>query len=85
MRGPDGLTGGNAVAHGNQRRQHAVAVAHGRHAVLQLQLRCFEHDLALARMVFRQRLVALVDAAVERQVNVGVDEAGHDVFARSRR
>jgi hypothetical protein len=47
--------------------------------VLQLKLRCLEHDLALASVIPHERFVALVHASVERQVHVGVDEAGKQV------
>jgi hypothetical protein len=47
--------------------------------VRQLQLCRLEDDVGLAVVVADQRLVALVDPAVERQVDVGADEPRHDV------
>ena len=75
------LAARDPIADLRQRQQRAVAVAHGGDAVAQIDLRRLEDDLVLARLVFRQRLVAIVLAAVERQVDVGVDQAGHDPAA----
>ena len=90
MRGPIASPLLDLLAHGDERHQQSVTVAHGRDAVLQLQLRRLEDDLLLPRMVLGQRLVAIARAAVERQVDVGVDETGQDKLAggvddRSRR
>ena len=81
MRGPMASPRCDLIAHGDERHQQPVAVAHGGDAVAQLQLRRFEDDLALSGVVFGERLVAFADAAVERQVHVGVDQAGHDELA----
>ena len=51
--------------------------------MLQLQLRRFEDDLFLARVILRERLVAIARSAVQRQVNVGVDETGQDELPRA--
>ena len=76
------LTARDAVADADERRQHPVAVAHRGDAPLQLDLRRLEDELVLAIVVADQRLVALVDTAVERQVDVRVDEAGNDESPR---
>ena len=78
MRVPGLFAARDLIADLRQRQQRAVAVAHGGDAVAQIDLRRLEDDLVLARLVFRQRLVAIVLAAVERQVDVGVDQAWHD-------
>ena len=70
-----------AIANPRQRQQRAVTVADGGDAVTQVDLRRLEHDLVLARLVLRHRLVAIVLPAVERQVNVGVDHPRHQPAA----
>ena len=74
----DLLAARDPVANPGQRQQRAVAVADGRDAVAEIDLRRLEDDLLLARLILRQRLVAIVLPAVERQVHVGVDHAGND-------
>src|SRR3954468_11467739 len=69
---------GDPIAHPGQRHERAVAVAYRRHAVAQIDLRRLEHDLVLPRLVADERLVAIVLPAVEREMDVGVDEPGHD-------
>ena len=81
MRAPMALARGDAVAHRRQRPQHAVAVAHGGDAVAQLNLRRLEHDVLLTIVVAHERLVPIVHAAVQREVDVGVGETRHDEFA----
>ena len=72
------LAARDPIADPGQRQQRAVAVAHGRDAVAQIDLRRLEHDVVLPRLILGHRLVAIVLAAVERQVHVGVDQARHD-------
>src|SRR3954468_7604961 len=74
----DLFAAGDAIAHPGQRHESAVAVAHGRHAVAQVDLRRLEHDLVVPRLVADERLVAIVLPAVQREMDVGVDEPGHD-------
>ncbi len=79
--GSDDGSGGDPVAHGDERAQHAVAVAHRRHAVFELRLRGFEDNLRLPIVIAHQRLVAVVHAAVQRQMDVRVHEPGHEILA----
>ena len=70
-----GLAGRDVVAHLRQWDEKAVAVADRRHPVRQVDLRGLEHDLVLARVVLGERLVAIAHAAVERKMDVRVEEA----------
>src|SRR3954451_3822801 len=74
----DLFAAGDPIAHPGQRHERPVAVAYRRHAVAQIDLRRLEHDLVLPRLVADERLVAIVLPAVEREMDVGVDEPGHD-------
>ncbi len=69
------------VANLRERHQRPVAVAHGRDAVAQVDLRRFQHDVVLPRLVLCESLVSIVLAAVEREVHVRVDEPRDDPLA----
>src|SRR3954464_9021662 len=75
---PDLFAARDLIAHSGQRHERAVAVAYRRPPVAQIDLRRLEHDLVLPRLVADERLVAVVLPAVEREMDVGVDEPGHD-------
>src|SRR5713226_6240880 len=65
----------DGVTDPRERNERPVTVADGGNAVAQVDLRRFEHDVVLPRLVADERLVAIVLTAVERQVDVGVDQA----------
>jgi hypothetical protein len=69
------------VAPVHERHERAVAVAHGRDAVGEVDLRSFDDDVVEAGLIPHHRLVAIVLAAVEREMDVRVDHAGDDPAA----
>ncbi len=60
-----------------ERRDHAVRIADGRHADLEMALRRFDRDVGEAVLVARE----VLEATVDRDVHVRVDESRRDVFS----
>ena len=68
---------GNRVANDDQRRQRAIAVAHGRDAVLELRLCRLDDEIDESVFIAHHRLAVVV----QREVHVGVDETGSRVLS----
>src|SRR5262245_50533521 len=77
----DGIAARDRVAYLHQRHERAIAVANRRDAVAQIDLGGLEDDGVLPWLITNERLVPVVLAAVQRQVDVGVDEAREDPLA----
>ena len=77
----DRVAARDGVAHLHQRHERAVTVANRRDAVAQIDLGGLEDDGVLPWLITNERLVPVVLAAVQRQVDVGVDETREDPLA----
>src|SRR4029077_7852724 len=77
----DRVAARDGVADLYERHERAVTVANRRDAVAQIDLGGLEDDGVLPWLITNERFVPVVLAAVQRQVDVGVDETGEDPLA----